>query len=99
MLVNIETVHAAAELHFDPGASRPLRYRAVELTLIQHLGERNLRAVLKCPSSKRDGLNGPDVRQNGIRREIEAPESLVAKDTRADGPLADPVLGLEENDV
>ena len=99
MLFNFQRVHPAAELHFNPGANRPLGHCSVELTLVQHLGEWNISAMLQHPSSGGNSLNAPDIRQNGMSRKIEARESLVAKNPGADCPFANPVLGLEENDV
>ena len=55
--------------------------------------------MLQLPAPGRDRLNAANVGQNGLSGKIKPGKSLVAHDARADGLLANPALGLEEDDI
>ena len=99
VLFHGQRVHPAAQLYIHARGDRPLGQRPIEFTFVDHLGERGIGTMFEGSSPRGNCLNAPHVRQNRMLGEVEARESLVAHDPGADGALANPALGLAEDDV
>lgn len=99
MFADLERVNPAAQLDFGSGGNRTLCQAPVKFTFIDDLRKWSLRSVDQHFASRRDGLNASYLRQDGLRRKVEAPESLVPDHSGANRAFANPALGLEEDHI